>query len=350
MKTLPRDPRTLLGGVFLLTLGACGGDASSRPPAEGAVPNVRAVPVQEGTLNLPVEATGVLGPRDQVPLSFSVGGVVLSVGADPGDRVEPGSTLASLDLREIDAALDRATTLLEKAERDLARMERLQSDGVVPLASLQDSRTARSVARAEWEATRFNRSLAVIQAPESGVVLRRFVEAGERVQPGQPVLLLGGDGGGEVLRVGLPDRDLIRVGLGDPAEVRFPARPDTLLLGVVTRMGEAADPRTGTFPVEVTLNGPSRLPAGAVGRVVLRPPGGAAVWRIPPEALLEADGSVGTLFVIPPGEETAELRVVHIAGLDGDAVALLWGVGAGDRIITQGGALLRDGSAVRVLP
>ena len=72
--------------------------------AEAAVA-VRVAPVTLDRVTQPVTATGTLGPKEEVPLSFKVGGVIAQVRVDEGQAVRAGDTLALLDLSEIDAAV-----------------------------------------------------------------------------------------------------------------------------------------------------------------------------------------------------------------------------------------------------
>jgi len=107
-----------------LALVACGRGRAAAPPVGDAVA-VRVAPVSMDRIAPPVTATGTLGPKEEVTLSFKVGGVVSRILVDEGRSIRAGDTLAVLDLSEIDAAVVRARSAAEKAERDLTRARRL---------------------------------------------------------------------------------------------------------------------------------------------------------------------------------------------------------------------------------
>lgn len=334
-----------------VTVAACTPGGAAPPPARDAVP-VRIAPVLTARIAPPVVATGVLGAKEEVALSFKVGGVVARVLVDEGRRVRAGETLAALDLSEIDAGVTRARSATEKAERDLARARRLYADSVATLEQLQNAETGVVVARAGLETATFNRRHAVIVAPAGGVILRRAVEPGELVAPGAPVLTLASRARGFVMRIGLADRDVVRVRRGDSALVRFEALPERELAGRVSEIARAADPPTGTYRVEVRVPAAeaAELPTGLVGRVEIRPAALRPVAVVPVEALLEADGSRGTVFALSADGHRAERREVTIAFATGDGVALAAGLGGVRAVITAGAAYLDDGVAVRVRP
>ena len=123
-----------------------------------------------------------------------------------------------------------------KADRDLARAQRLFADSVATREQVQDAETAAEVAGAAREAAEFDRRYAVITAPADGVVLRRWSEPGEVVSPGDAVLQVGNKSRGSVVRVGLADRDVARVHVGDPATVRFDVRASQPVEGTVRRI------------------------------------------------------------------------------------------------------------------
>src|SRR5919108_2826806 len=145
-----------------IALAACGGSDGQEVDAVAVPIAVRSAPVTNAMVARPIVAAGTVAPKDEISLSFKIGGVIERIAVDPGDVVRAGQVLAPLDLREIDAGLTKARSAAEKAERDLARARRLYADSVVTLAQLQDAETAAELARADRDAAAFNRRYAVI--------------------------------------------------------------------------------------------------------------------------------------------------------------------------------------------
>jgi RND family efflux transporter MFP subunit len=337
--------------MLSIAIVGCARGRAAAPGARAEAPvAVRVAPVTLERVTRPVTATGTLGPKEEVPLSFKVGGVIAQLRVDEGQAVRAGDTLALLDLSEINAAVVRAKSAADKAERDLARAQRLYGDSVATLEQAQNAETGRDVARAELETATFNRRYAIIVAPASGVILRRSAEPGELVQAGVPILKLGSHARGVVVRAGLADRDVVRVRLGDRSVVRFDAFPDRAFEGTVTELAGASDPMTGTYDVEVTVPAASRLASGLVGQVEIRPAATHTVALVPIESLLEADGSHATVFGVSADGQRAERRTVTIAFLTGDRVAVTSGLEGVATVVTDGAAYLDDGTTLRIRP
>jgi RND family efflux transporter MFP subunit len=345
---MSRNPLILLALLAPLAAAGCGAGSAKAPGTDVPVP-VRLAEVTTESAAPPVRGTGMLHPKDEVTLSFKIGGVIDRVLVEEGDRARTGDTLAVLDLREIDAHVARARSAAEKAERDLARARRLQADSVATLEQVQDAQTGAEVARAALEAAAFDRRYSVILAPADGVVLTRSAEAGELVSPGTSILTFGSRGRGSVVRVGLADRDVARLHRGDPATVRFDLAPPRTLEGTVAEIGAAADPATGTFRVEIAVAAPEDLPSGLVGDVEIRPRAGGALPLIPVEALLEADGARGVVYAVAVPAHRAERRDVTVAFLSGDRVAVASGLEGVMHVVTDGANRVDDGDSVTVI-
>ncbi len=337
----------LLVPALALAAAGCTDTASHPLPADEPVA-VRVAPVVRERLALPVEATGTLGPKEDLTLAFKVGGVVSSVLVHEGDRVRAGQLLAALDPGEIEPAVTRARAAAEKAERDWARARRLYADSVVTQQQLDDASTAREAARAEFEAAVFNRSHARIVAPAAGVILRRQAEPGEVVAAGTPVVALGSRARGQVVRAGIADRDAVRLHLGDAATVRFDALPGRAFEGRVSEIGAAADPATGTYRVEIALPGAAELASGLVGAVEIRPRAVGALPVVPVESVLEADGGSAVVYVLAPGGRRVERRAVAIAFQAGERVAVRSGLEGATAVVTDGAGRLSPGDRVEV--
>lgn len=339
--------------AFLVTT-ACGGNAEGRNASSQPTTPVQLASVIPVGQTGPISVTGTLGAKDEVMLSFKIGGIVNRVLVEDGAVVRRGQLLAALDQREIDALLAKATAGVEKARRDAARAERLFRDSVVTLAQWQDAQTARDAAEADLRAAKVNKEYATILAPSDGVVQLRIASAGQMVGAGAPIVQFASRARGSVLRAGVPDRDAVRLKLGDAAEVQFEAVPGRTLRGRVSQIGAAADPRTGLFVVEITLEGASNLPAGLIGRAVIAPrrtatKGASDIVSIPPEALVEGDRAHGIVFTVDAAGTRARRVNVELVGLDGDRV-LVRGLQGVTRVVRSGASWLTDSARVEVKP
>jgi RND family efflux transporter MFP subunit len=334
-----------------LTLAGCGGDPAAAPAARDARP-VQVTAVANAPLGAQVHAVGLLAPKDEAKLAFKVGGVIESIRVDEGAVVKRGQVLAQIRQAEIDASVEQARQAAQKASRDLERGKALFADGVATEEQVQDLTTASRVARAALASAEFNARYARIEAPADGVVLRRMAEPNELVQPGQPILLVGGRERGWIVKTSIADRDVVHAMPGDAAVVTFDAYPGRAFDGRVSIVSSAADVATGTFPIEVRVEpGDARFVAGLVAKVALVPRGAqvASVPVVPVRALLEANGDRAFVYVVDPARHVVSRADVRIGRISGDVVEVLGGVTLGQQVVSDGAAFLRDGDAVRVV-
>ncbi len=356
---------------FSLVAAACGsnaGENGSLPETTTPVQLADVVPAGQAAT---ITASGTLGAKDEVTLSFKIGGIVGKVLVDDGAQVRRAQVLAALDQREISAMLAKAVAGAEKARRDAQRVERLYRDSVATLAQWQDVQTARDAAEADLRAARVNHEYSTIVAPADGVVLLRIANPGQMVGAGAPVIQFASKARGNVLRAGISDRDAVRVAVGDPAEVAFEAVPGKVFTGKVSQVGAAADARTGLIVVEISLDGVAGLPSGLVGRVLIAPRGTGTgtvearararaqkpmaelglggVYAIPAEALVEGHETRGTVFTVDATGTRARRIGVELVGLAGDRV-LVRGLDGVTRVVRSGAAWLSDSARVEIRP
>lgn len=336
-------------GLFaaFFVLGGCSDAGEETPPAGTPV---RVAEATSGPAVPTIHTNGIIANADEFRLSFKVGGVIRRIAVNEGDRVRRGQKLAEIEQTEIAAEVEQARQAYEKAKRDFERGERLYRDSVISLEQLEDLKTQTAVAAAALRAAEFNRSYAAIVAPRDGTVLRRLAEERELVAAGAPILVLGAHAEGFVVRAALADREIVQVKSGDSAQVRLDALPGEVVTATITEVASAADPATGLFTIEATLND-TELPlkSGLVAKLTIEP---AAATRsskvyIPIGAIVEGQGDRASVFV--PNEGRAERRDVQVAFIEGEQVALLNGLEAGERVITDGALYLEAGEPISIL-
>jgi multidrug efflux pump subunit AcrA (membrane-fusion protein) len=93
---------------------------------------------------------------------------------------------------------------------------------------------------------------------------------------------------------------------------------------------------------------PRELRPGAIVQVALRAGGARPAGVFLPAAAVQRDGDRS--FVWTVASDQARRREVQVEKLSPGTVRVLSGVAPEDRVVAEGGAALRDGAPVRVLP
>lgn len=302
--------------------------------------------VTEKTYTVTIETSGTLVNASEQTLAFKTPGIVSQVMVKEGQPVRQGQTLARLDTEEIEADAEQAQALLKEANRALERLKKLYANKVVPLDQVQTAETNADVAAARLKAARFNLRHATIEAPAKGTVLRKLIEPNEIVNAQRGAFVFAEEGRGWMIRVGLNDRDVIRIREGDKADIRFDAYPAKTVTGRVHEIAAKASPGTGTFEVEIRLEAPGlRLLSGMVARATLHPASEGTQVRIPLTAIIAARGSEAEVFVLDE-QNRVRGRSVRIDHFNAAEITILEGLNPGETLITRGATSLVEGQKV----
>jgi len=329
-------------------LAGCGKNDSVQED-NGATP-VKVVSVTKELISIPITTSGVLSSPLESKLSFKIGGIIEKILVAEGESVRRDQTLAILNQSEIQAQLTQAKSGFAKAQRDFERIEKLYADSVVTLEQKQDAQTGVDVAKSNLEIARFNYQHSRIIAPADGKILKRFAEPNEMIGPGTPVFIFGSTESQWIIRVGVTDRDIVRLAMKDSARVSFDAYPGQDFPAEVNEISQSADPMTGTFPLELRLkNHPAKLVSGLVAKVQIYPSSKNAVYLIPMQALVEADGNLGFIYLPDPEGQRAVKMKVEVIHVFANTVAVKAEAEDTIGIITEGSAYLSNGSRIEMV-
>lgn len=350
------------GTVLLLSIGFMTGCNKSRADATTASVGAPAIPVNIALVErhdsvLAIRAMGILGTTDELKLSFKIGGIIESVAAREGETVRKGQTLAYLFQDEINAQVAQAEQAVEKAKRDMERIRSLHADNALTLEQVQNATTAYEVARSQLRIATFNRQYATIIAPAQGKILKVLSKSGELTAPGNPIIVMNAESSGWVVRLGVSDRDIVRIQKGNTARVLFDAFPGNPMEGVIQKVGAFANPLNGTFEVEVFLKPMQGIQfvTGLTAMVEIRPSlhsSGTAPAIVPIEAVVEGNGLSANVYSIineQNGRAIAKKIPVQIAYIQGVKVVLQSELESVSVVITNGAAYIQDGSTVQII-
>lgn len=348
-----RGKRLVAGGIALVVatgiwISAGGSGAAPAKPQDRPIPVEVAIAAPSDSANQ-VRGTGPLSYKREIPLAFKVQGILASFDVDSGDHVKEGQVLARIDPTEVQSRGSDTEAQLQLAETQLKRVKQLQEKGFASQARVDDVQAAVERARAANAAASFDERKAVIVAPADGIVLSRLAEPNQVVAPGSPVLLLGDEGSGLIVKVPLADDDVARLRLDDKASITFSGLKP--VMATVSRIAAKADARTGAFDVELKVEPAGEpLRSGMVGQARISPaqqgPRPNAI-ALPALALLEGRGDAAAVFIVDD-KGRAQRISVRIAGFADGQVLIAEGVKNGMRVVTAGAPYLRNGQAVTI--
>lgn len=328
--------------------------ASTRPVA------VEVTPVATAHLTEAVTAVGTIAAIKDVVVSSETAGRITAVFVKVGDHVRQGQTLVQVDaelkaiaVEQAKAQLQAAETNLRKAQKDFQRSEKLFSTGDIADVELEGFRLAYHSAEAQSQSARVGLKLAQrqledtrVKAPISGVVASRKVEVGEMVGPGREVANIV-DISSIKVRLSIPEEEIGKVRLKQPATLRIDSKPGASIEGSVYTIGSKAETPNGhTYPVEVVVQNKdvTLLKVGMFARVDIQSGSANDALAIAKESIVNEETNPA-VFVVE--NNIARLRPVKLGIRAGDRYQVLEGLRAGDLVISFGQKSLKDGSTVQ---
>jgi RND family efflux transporter MFP subunit len=341
----------ILSVIVIASLAtSCGKKQEAKKAETEEILTVEVLPVSRKSLSEPIIASGVLSSKSEMKLAFKTGGMIRRVYVQEGQSVKEGQLLAELDLSEIDAQVRQAKLGLEKSERDLERVKKLYADEATTLTNVQDATTGFDVAKQSVQVAEFNQKLSRIYAPVSGRILRKISEQGELITPFAPAFILGTGESAYIVNVGLADRDVVKVKIGDIANVYLDAYPNEAFQARITQIAQTVNPATGTFEAELQIQPNGRkLISGFVAKAEISTGKGVSTLAVPIESLVEAEGNKAFVFTYNATNQTVSKSSVTIGSIFGSNVAIISGISEGTEIVTKGANFLSDKAKVKVI-
>ena len=198
-----------------------------------------------------------------------------------------------------------------------------------------------AVVEQEVRAAGIMRDYARLAAPFNGVVITRTVEPGNLATPGAPLLTIEQDGLYR-LEASVDESKLPSVRVGQAVEAVLEA--DRKLNARVSEIVPSVDAASRTYIVKLDLPATAQLRTGMFGRAIF-PLGTQKVVAVPLAALMER-GQLQSVFVVEDG--VAHTRLVTTGRRTSDAVEVLSGLNAGEKVVLPVPVGLQDGARVEV--
>ena len=251
--------------------------ASAAPPPSSPVAKTTSVPA-EGSFTV----SGPLIVEHELDVLSQREGIIASLRAGVGTRVQAGELLAQLDDRQLTADLEAARSKADGTEAevkswqseskvldtDFDRAKKLWDAQLIPLEQFEHvkfkaeeekfevQRVEQSLltARATQHSLELELEKTRIRAPFAGVVGRRYVREGQQIARGDRLFWIIGDGPLR-MRFTLPERFIGKLKRGQEMVLSSPDLSNQVFKSKVIEVSPVVDPSSSTFEVEVAIEG-----------------------------------------------------------------------------------------------
>jgi multidrug efflux pump subunit AcrA (membrane-fusion protein) len=380
---------------------SCTSDSISRPDPRRptAVKTVSTFKVGETKLPEFYEATGTVKAKTTTQISASIMGRILSFPVIEGDRVSRGQVLVEIDGGEIEALRFKAKAGLKEAQASLVELERVTDAANAAVRTAEASKllaertfrryselherhsasdqefddarykfesasseldqahanvasvTAKNrlinaridQAKADITAVSVKAGYLTIVAPVSGIVVRKFAEAGSTSVPGTPLLAIE-DNSQYRLEASVEETSSRFVQVGSRARVRIDAIGQDELDGKVIEVLPTSDSASRSYLVKIELPPHPFLKTGlyGVGRFFVAQKDALTA----PQSAIVLRGQLTGVYIVQP-DGTVQFRLVRTGKSTNGMVELLSGVSSGDEIVDSSVEGLSDGVRIR---
>jgi multidrug efflux system membrane fusion protein len=339
---------------------------------QGGPVAVSVATVTSGDIQLHIPALGTVTPLATVTVRTQISGIMQKILFKEGQTVHQGDSLAQIDSRPYEAALQqmqgnlrRDQALLADAKLDLKRYEGLVKEDSIAQQTLdtqralvdQDTGTVESD-EGQVKTASVNLLYTHIVAPVTGRVGLRQVDQGNYVTPAdtngivvinqlQPITVI----------FPIPEDNVPtlvrRLHSGGPLTVEAYDRTNSTKLadGTLLTIDNQIDVTTGTVKLRAQFENTDgllfpnqfvniQLLQELLKNQIIMP--NSAVRRGAP------NGVVGTFVYAVNPDRTVKVKPVTLGVVDGERVAVTQGLSVGEVVVTEGGDRLRDGAAVQL--
>lgn len=354
-------------------------EVAKPPPAEIPREEPTIIPISVRTFrakptdfsdSLPV--MGTVKGETEIELRFEINGVIESINFREGETVRKGDLIASLNPRDAQLKLEHAKNKLASAEASyqsaLKRLEihqKLYEAGAIIKLKLEEVELECKSAKFQLETVKTEKELARnelkktnLYAPFNGVMGPREAEEGEFVTPQDKVAsLLKTEN--VLVEVGIVERDIHKIKLGQRANVYVDAYPNVIFEGVIENIFPVVEGKSRTLTTKIKVSNPERLLLpGMFSRAEILLVELKDALIIPSVNLISAGRGITLIPAIPiqslevdkDGVETGivQLRRVSVGYITSDYAQITEGLDEGELVVIEARGELKDRARVRI--
>lgn len=195
--------------------------------------------------------SGVVEAQKTTALSFATMGTITEIFVEEGQAVSKGQLLAKVNASNAQNAYQVALASLQQAEDAYRRMKPMKENGTLPEIKWVEVETGLAQAKAAVAITQKGINDCSLYAPASGVIGKKYVQAGMNVVPATTALELLNIQSVYV-KIPVSENEISLFKKGETAQITITAI-DKTVTGTIKEIGVSADILSHTYPVKIEV-------------------------------------------------------------------------------------------------
>lgn len=271
-------------------------------------------------------------------------GIIEKINVDEGQHIKKNEVLAILDDREATINEKKADLNYRKLKAEFERQKEIYEKQMISKDDFERLKFNVENAKLDWDHHKLLLSYTRITSPISGVITKRHIKAGNRINMSQLAFSVVEDKE-KIAVVNIPEQEKDTITLKQRAVI-FSGEKEAL--GYIKRMSPAIDPGSGTFKVTVEVKDNAGVFAvGQFVNVKIIKDVHRGAMLLTKDALIYEGGKV-FVFTIDKKNEAMQ-KELHLGFEEGNRVEVLKGITKDERVVTAGKSSLKNKTLVRII-
>jgi len=264
---------------------------------------------------------------------------IQKINVQVGSTVSAGKTIIEFPTNNPALQFNQAKVALENSEKTYKRLKNLLDAGETSQANFDGAEAQYLVSKRNFESLK---QLLFVEAPISGVVTELFVKEGDNVDYGKHLFTIAQLNRMKA-KIWASDEEVVQLKVGMPAVITI---NDKEITGRISEIALAKDMDKKAFGVEIQFDNPNRiLKSGMTSDLSI------TIYTKPNTIIVPRNfikTELGKNFVFIDVNGIASRRDIVTGENAGIYTEVISGLQAGDRLITDGIALVKDGAKINV--
>ncbi len=310
-----------------------------------ALTNVVTMEMQPGLVTEKINLPGTAKPWISLTVVAEIKGKIVTKKVEEGQHVKKGDILAVIDPRDYKHNYSSALASYETAKTNADRYKALSKKQFITQTQLDDAEARVKTTRAAMDLAKLNLDRSTIRSPMEGVVDRVYIEYGNFLDAGDPVVsILEMDR--LKVEVGIPESDVAAVRKLENFDMRFDALGGKNVTGSYHYLYKTTDSLARLYNLEIKVDNPEfQILPDMFARVTIIKNQTREGLAVPIYSLVTKNKETG-LFVETDGQ--VAFRPVETGFQDGWRILVTQGLEPGDNVVVVGHRLIEDGEKVNV--